>query len=217
MSSSTNNVATVEPKPVKLKRAARRKSTSSSCPSPSSLGRQASREAKRRAAAILEVLGGLRMPSEAAAALGISVSHYYLLERKALAGLLAACEPQPKRTRGPSVKKKLATLERELETCRRECMRQAALVRATQRAVGLPAVPSPSKKGGKAAGKSQGKKTSAKHRRRRPTVRALRAAKVVRQNSSGENLAGELEQRLEGATAETSRTIEKEQHDGAQR
>ena len=216
MSSSTNNVATVEPKPAKPKRAARRKPKSSSCPSPGSLGKQASREANRRAAAILEVLGGVRMPTEAATALGISVNHYYLLERKALAGLLAACESQPKGTRGPSADKKLATLERELETCRRECMRQAALVRATQRAVGLPAVPSPSKKGGKAAGKPQGKKTPAKRCRRRPTVRALRAAEAVRRNSSGEDFAGELEKRPEGATEETSRTIGKEQDDDAQ-
>ena len=217
MSRSTNNVATLEPKAAKPKRTARRKSKSSSRSSPSSLGKQASREANRRAAAILEVLGGLRMPSEAAAALGISVSHYYLLERKALAGLLAACEPEPKRTRGPSAEKKLATLERELETCRRECMRQAALVRATQRAVGLPAVPSRSKKGGKAVGEPQGKKTPAKSCRRQPTVRALRAAETLQRNSSGEDFAGELEKRPEGAMAETSRTIEKEEGDGAQR
>ena len=212
MSRGTNNVGTVEAKPAKPKR----KSRCSSCSPPSSLGKQASREGNRRAAAILEVLGGLRMPSEAAAALSISVSHYYLLERKALAGLLAACEPEPKRTRGPSVENKLAKTERELETCRRECMRQAALVRATQRAVGLRAVPSPSKKGGTATGKPNGKKTPAKRRRQRPMVRALRAAETVRRNSSGENSAGELEQRPEGAKAATLRTIEKEQDDGAQ-
>jgi len=117
--------------------------------------------------------------------------------------------------RETSVDKKLATLERELETCRRECMRQTALVRATQRAVGLPAAPSPSNKGGKTAGKRAGKKTPAKRGRQRPTVRALRAAKVMRQNSSGENRARELEQRLAGSTVETSQTIAREQDDGA--
>jgi hypothetical protein len=211
MSRPTNNVATAEPKTVKSKQAARRESTSH--PPPGSLGKEASREANRRAAAVLEVLGGLRMPSEAAAALRISVNHYYLLERKALAGLLAACEPQPKGPRGPSTEKKLKTLERELETCRRECIRQTALVRATQRAVGLPAVPSPSKKRGKAAGK---KTLAVKRRRRHPTVRALRAAETVRQNSSGENSVGELEKRPEGATEETLRTIEKEPNRDAQ-
>lgn len=212
MSCRANNLAAAESKTVKPKRTARRKSTLS--PPPGSLGKEVSREANRRAAAVLEVLGGFRMPSEAAAVLGISVSHYYLLERKALAGLLAACEPQPKGPREPSTEKKLKTLERELETCRRECMRQAALVRATQRAIGLPAVPSPSKKGGQAAGKAQGKKAAAK--RRRPTVRALRAAEAVRENSSGENFAGELEKRPAGATEETSRTMEKEQNNDAQ-
>jgi hypothetical protein len=215
MSCRANNLAAAESKTVKPKRTARRKSTLS--PPPGSLGKEVSREANRRAAAVLEVLGGFRMPSEAAAALGISVNHYYLLERKALAGLLAACEPQPKGPREPSTEKKLKTLERELETCRRECMRQTALVRATQRAVGLPAVPSSSKKRGKAAGKAGGKKTlAAKRHRRHPTVRALRAAETVRQNSSGENSAGELEKRPEGATEETSRTIEKEQERDAQ-
>jgi hypothetical protein len=213
MSSRTDNVAAAESKTAKPKQAARRQSTSH--PPPGSLGKEARREANRRAAAVLEVLGGLRMPSEGAAALGISVHHYYLLERKALAGLLAACEPQPKGPREPSTEKKLKNLERELETCRRECMRQAALVRATQRAVGLPAVPSPSKKGGKAAGKAQGKKAAAA-KRRRPTVRALRAAGAVRRNSSGENFAGELEKRPAGATKETSPTMEKEQNDDAQ-
>jgi hypothetical protein len=156
-------------------------------------------------AAILEVLGGFRTPSEAAAALGISVSRYYLLERKALAGLLASCEPQPKGPREPSAEKKLAALERELATCRRECLRQAALVRATQRAVGLPAVPSRTKQ---KSGKTQGKAIPSK-RRRRPTVRALRAAETLRRNSSGENLVGGLENRPE--TTVDARTIQKEQ------
>jgi hypothetical protein len=207
MSGSTKDAAVAT-----SKRATRRKSTPS--PSPGSLGKEASREANRRAAAVLEVLGGLRTPSEAAAAVGCSVHHYYLLERKAVAGLLASCEPQPKGPHEPSAEKKLAALKRELETCRRECLRQAALVRATQRAVGLPAVPSSSKKSGKASGEAGGKKKSAK--RRRPTVRALRAAETVRRNSSGENFAGKLENRPEGAAEETSRTTKKEQNSDAQ-
>jgi hypothetical protein len=191
------------------KPATRRKPTSSSPPRSRCLGKQSSREASLRAATILEVLGGLRMPSEAAAALGISVTHYYLLERKALAGLLAACEPQPKGSRGPSFEKKLAVLQRELEACRHECMRQAALVRATQRAVGLPAAPSSAKKDSKAGSK--------KKRPRRPTVRALRAAATVRNNSSGENPPHALEKRppreVTGET--TARTIEKERYGDA--
>ena len=48
-------------------------------------------EAQRRGAVILEVLAGVRSASQGAAALGISVNHYYLLERQALHGLAAAC------------------------------------------------------------------------------------------------------------------------------
>src|SRR6516164_6368790 len=51
-------------------------------------------EAKRLAAAVLEVLAGTRGPSEAAAALSISLPRYYQLEGRALEGLLAACEPR---------------------------------------------------------------------------------------------------------------------------
>ncbi|NLY00873.1 MAG: hypothetical protein GXY83_32685 [Rhodopirellula sp.] len=99
--------------------------------------------AQRRAAAILEVLAGVCTPPEAAAVLGISVNGYYLLERKALAGLTSACEPKPKGRVGPGPEQKLAAQQREVERLRRECLRQAALVRATQRAVGLPAAAPP--------------------------------------------------------------------------
>jgi hypothetical protein len=155
-------------------------------------------EAHRRAAVILEVLAGVRGPSEAAAALEVSVSHYYLLERKALAGLVAGCESQPKGPRGPGLEQQLAAAERELEECRRECLRQSALVRATQRAMGLPASAAVEPQGTRAKGKAKekGKGTgpaSPARRRRRPTVRALRAAAALRpradhdlqENSSG--------------------------------
>ena len=56
----------------------------------------ASGTAERRAAVILEVLAGVRTVAEAAQVLGICANHYYLLERKALAGLVAA--PGPGRT-----------------------------------------------------------------------------------------------------------------------
>src|SRR5271155_4376029 len=57
---------------------------------------QRSRDAKQRAAAILEVLAGGRTPTQAAQALGLSLGRYYLLEDKALAAVVAACEPQPR-------------------------------------------------------------------------------------------------------------------------
>ena len=133
---------------------------------------QPSREAKQRAAALLEVLAGARTPTEAAQALGVSLTRYYLLEEKALAGLLAACEPQP---RGPGADpgRRLAALERDCQRWQRECARQQALVRAAQRTIGLAApAPSPARDKGK------------KRRSRRPVVRALQAAARLR---SGED------------------------------
>jgi hypothetical protein len=44
----------------------------------------ASREARRVAAMILDVLAGMRSPSEAAEVLSVSVPRYYALERRAV-------------------------------------------------------------------------------------------------------------------------------------
>src|ERR1043166_8984930 len=95
------------------------------------------REARQRAAAILEVLAGARTPTDAAGALGMSLQRYYLLEDKALAGLLRACERQPRGPRTDSARH-CKTLERECERWRCECTRLQALVRAAQRGIGLP-------------------------------------------------------------------------------
>lgn len=180
----------------------------------SSLGRDGSVEANRRAAAILEVLSGLRTPSEAAQILKISVTHYYVLERKALRGLVSACQTQPKRPRGPSAEQQVAALERQLQQCRRECMRQAALVRATQRAVGLPAT-------AVTAAKRSTKQTKAgvgtKRRRRKPVVRALRAVETLRKNSSGVNSASGVQQpSADGAPDHQSRRTHEEQPSGTE-
>lgn len=148
----------------------------------STLGRKTSGEVNRRAAVILEVLAGERLPSAAAQALGISITHYYLLERRALEGLLAACQARPKGRAAPTAEQQLARLERELEASRRQCQRQAALVRATQRAVGLPAA-APAAADSKNTGHAK-RPAKGKRRRRRPTVRALRAARVLEKNSS---------------------------------
>jgi hypothetical protein len=144
--------------------------------------------AGQRAAAILEVLAGERTPRQAAQALSMSLPYFYLLERKALHGLLQACEPQPKGPPGPTPERKLETLERELARCRRECQRQEALVRATQRTVGLPASSSSPARPDKTKDTK-----SAGRRRRRPVVRALRAARTLRQNSPGSATPVELQ------------------------
>ena len=127
-----------------------------------------SRDARRLAAAILEVLAGARTPTDAAQALGISLPRYYTVERRALQGLLAACEPR-RMGRVRSSASELALLQRECEQLRRQCGRQQALVRAAQRTIGL-APPT-------ALTKSDG--SSKKRRKRRPTARALKAVAAL--------------------------------------
>ncbi|MBI3683728.1 MAG: hypothetical protein HY235_25420 [Acidobacteria bacterium] len=105
------------------------------------LGKDRGVEAKRLAAAILEVLAGARTPTEAATALGLSVPRYYQLEAQALRGLLEACEPKP-RGRVRSIKTEVETLSKENQRLQRELTRHQALARAAQRTVGL-APPAP--------------------------------------------------------------------------
>lgn len=131
-----------------------------------------SREARRLAAAILEVLGGARTVTDAASAIGVSPTRYYQLESRALEGLLAACEP---RERGPkaSAEREAARLQKEVSRLERELARQQALARAAGRAVGLVAAKPerPTK---------QGKKS------RRRTARALRAARRLQSTPTPE-------------------------------
>jgi len=132
----------------------------------------ASAEAKRLAAAILDVLAGARGPSEAAELLGISLCRYYQLETRALGGLLLACEPRRRGGR-PRSGGELAALRHECDRLRRECARQQALVRAAQRTIGLV---SPSPAAPPAAAKNAGRK----RRKRRPRARALKVAAMLR-------------------------------------
>jgi hypothetical protein len=113
------------------------------------------------AAAILEVLAGHITPADAASAMGVSPPRYYLLESRAMEGLVAACEPRAKGP-GHSLERDLAALRKEHERIRRELARAQALARVSQRAVGLSLPQKPAK--------SEGKK------KRKPVVRALRAA-----------------------------------------
>ena len=139
-------------------------------PGGADLGKDQSREAKRLAAAILEVLGGQRTPSEAATVLGLSVTRYYQVESRALRGLLAACEA-PGRGRAQNPLKEMIALRREKECLQREVLRQQALVRAVQRSVGLtPPSPLPAK--------STGKKT-----RKQRVARALAVATRLHQET----------------------------------
>jgi hypothetical protein len=149
-------------------------------------------EAKRRAAVILEVLAGVRTPAGAAAVLGTRLPRYYLWEERAVQGLVAACGPRPQ---GRIVRpdRQLARLERELALARRDLARHQALARTAQRVLGLPA-PAEAHPSGATSGKGKGKMKSrdapsgTRPRHRRPTVRALRAARLLRAgDSSGVN------------------------------
>jgi hypothetical protein len=93
-------------------------------------------DARRLAAAILEVLAGARTPTEAATALGLSVPRYYQVEAQALRGLLTACEPKP-RGRVSTVETEVAMLRKDNQRLQRDLTRQQSLARAAQRTVGL--------------------------------------------------------------------------------
>ncbi len=135
-------------------------------------------EAQRLAAAILEVLAGLRSPPAAAELLSISLPRYYQLEARALEGLVAALAPRPL-GKQPSLEKRVKQLEKELDAAKRASARQEALVRLTQRSMGLvdftKTKPAPA-----ANGKSR--------KPRQPMVRALKAAQTLRAkaDASGE-------------------------------
>jgi hypothetical protein len=141
-------------------------------PGGTDLGKDSSRDARRVAAMILEVLAGSRTTSDAAGALGISLTRYYLLETRAMQGLVVACEP---RTQGRqrSLTADLEALRRECERLRREALRQQTLLRAAQRSVGLTAPPAAPAKG------------SSKKRQRRPVARALSAAAHLQATDNG--------------------------------
>lgn len=122
-------------------------------------------EGRRRAAAVLEVLGGAMTPSEAAEALGVTLATYYLLEGRALEGLVAACEPRS-RGRSAAPGKSLLALKHENERLRQDLSRTQAIARTVQRAAGIQV--------DDCAGQDGRRKAH-----RRPHARALRAARAL--------------------------------------
>jgi hypothetical protein len=137
-----------------------------------------SAEARRRAAAILEVLAGSLKPSEAAALVGVSTPRYYMLEAKAIEGLAAACEPQPLGP-GRNAQRELKALRRKYAHLEHECARYQALARAAQRTLGLSHSKPPEPTGG---------------RRHRPTVRALKAAERLKASLPPQGQPGQAPQ-----------------------
>jgi hypothetical protein len=142
-----------------------------------------SSEANRLAVVILEVLAGVKTPTQAAADVGTSLPRYYQLETRALEGLVQALEPRPK-GKQPSPAGQIAALERELEQSRRACARQQALARVAQRTLEVKLAPRPKAKptGAPLAGKSADSRDRAGRRKRRPAVRALKAVQALRKN-----------------------------------
>jgi hypothetical protein len=138
--------------------------------------RQSSDEARRRAAVVLEVLAGVRTPTEAAGALGIAVPRYYQIEQRALTGMVAACEPAV-RGRQATPERQIAALRRQIDRLSQDSARYQSLARLSQRSLGLAPV---------AAARTTAARTTAartaatdgdkKRRTRRPTRRALRLA-----------------------------------------
>jgi len=140
-----------------------------------------STEAKRLAAVILEVLAGLCGPAAAAKAVGISLPRYYLLETRALQGLIASLEPMPRgRQRTPA--DEIADLKSEKKKLERELMRLQALLRAAQRSIGIKSTVE--KKTAKSTTKTKG---GAKARKKpRPQVRANKAIAALRKPDDAE-------------------------------
>lgn len=151
---------------------------------PKAPGRTWSEQAKKNAEAVLEVLAGTMTPQEAAGALGMSFSRYYILEAKAVEGMIGGCEPCRK-GRTPTSARELDRLREANQQLTRQVTRYQALVRATHRTVGLTETKTEGKKG--------------KRRPKRPTIRALKFSQSLKQTNGetpANTEANQLEQQL---------------------
>ena len=162
----------------------------------------ASTDARRVAGAILEVLAGVRSITDAAVALGIAPARYYVLEARAVAGLIAACEPRsPGPHSGSGLAAEVDRLRAERDRLRDEAARYQALARIAQTAFGplggavtaapavAPALTERQRRATRAAARAPTTTPTAvvtKTRKKRvATVRALRLAQRVQQVSAG--------------------------------
>ncbi len=129
--------------------------------------------ARASAAIVLEVLAGIRGPGDAANALGVSAMRYYQLEKRAVEGLVAACEPRPiGRQAGGREDGRLA---KECERLKQDVSRHQALLRSAQRALGV--APAPAHAG-------TAKPGPGKRMKRKPTVRALSIVNRLRSSAA---------------------------------
>lgn len=125
-------------------------------------------EIRRQAAAVLEVLAGVRTPTDAAKDLSLSLPAYYKLESRAVRGLIFACRP-PGRGRVSSPELEANQLRRQCQRLTQDLQRYQALARSAQRAAGLPPRPAAAPKD------ARGRK------KRKPVVRALKAVAAMKQ------------------------------------
>jgi hypothetical protein len=126
-----------------------------------------SKRARQITVAVLEALSGELGTTEAAARLGVSLSRYYQLEARALAGMLEAVEP---RAKGPqkTPERELKALRAEKKLLEKELRRHQALLRAAHRSVGLPS-------GGPKKASSKGRSRAKRGSRGRTVLQTLRA------------------------------------------
>src|SRR2546428_13288420 len=94
--------------------------------------------ARKAAAVILEGLSGVRGTAEGCEALGITPMRYYVLENRALQGVVEALEPRPKGKR-PRPEDRLRELGKEKRRLERGPARTRALVRLAGRTDRVPA------------------------------------------------------------------------------
>ncbi|MBK8172711.1 MAG: hypothetical protein IPK60_20570 [Sandaracinaceae bacterium] len=125
---------------------------------------EGSAQARKTASVVLESLCGLCSVEDASARLGIAVPRYYVLETRALQGLIEALEPRA-RGRQQTDESKLAALTRQTVRLERDVRRYQALHRAATRAIGVaPSAP---------------KAAEAKGTKKRRVRRRARAERVV--------------------------------------
>jgi hypothetical protein len=124
---------------------------------------------------VLDVLAGNRSPNDAASALGLSVARYYVIEHQAIDGLIAGCGPR-QRGRQPDHGKEIARMTAENVRLTQALLRQQALVRTSQRSLGVALPAKPATTTSASPGRGKGK--------RQPKVRALRAAKRLKTATS---------------------------------
>jgi hypothetical protein len=168
------NPAASSSPPKSLAKSLAKKPRRAPCPEPGS------GQANKLALVILDVLAGVRLPAEAAQQVGISLPCYYHCEKRVLDAIVRACEPRPRgKVRSPE--RQVEELKRRISRLEQQCARQQALVRAAQRTIGLAPPAQPAAKSQIGRGGNSTKPDVAKRKRqRRPTVRALKAAKMLR-------------------------------------